>query len=405
MTGFYKDTMPEYQFETLAVHAGHGSERPRPVATPIYTSASHVHATVESLDAVFDGSVPGHYYSRNGNPTTEAFEQAVAVLEGASGAVAFASGMSALHGALMAAGVRSGDTVLAARDLYGVTIRLLEDIVDLSGARTVFVDTTNTEAVREALRSHRARVLLFETISNPLLRLADLPNLCSIAKETRTTVVVDSTFTSPWLARPLEMGADMVMHSATKYLGGHGDAIGGIVATKASRLEALKKANVVAGSVLGPFEAALLARGIQTLPLRMQRQCENAAALAAWLEEQVEVSRVYYPGLPSHPQHTLAQSLYGHRGYGGMVSFELRDGNLEQASRFINALRVFLNAPSLGDVQSLAMSPAIASHRAVPPEQRAALGIADSLVRLSVGIENLEDLREDLSNGLQATHA
>jgi cystathionine gamma-synthase/methionine-gamma-lyase len=393
--------LADLHFDTLTVHAGEPEARPRPTVSPIYTASSYVYDTTDELDAAFEGAGP--FYRRNGNPTTDAFAAACAVLEGAEGAVAFASGMAALHGALLAAGVKSGDTIVAARDLYGITARLLRQFFTDAGVMTIFTDLTDTQAAAEAITRHRPRAVICESLSNPLLRIADIEALAQMAHEAEAALLVDNTFASPALLQPHTLGADLVVHSATKYLGGHGDALGGVVTANSPYLPAVRAANIVVGAVLAPFEAALLLRGVRTLALRMERHSANAAAIAAWLSEQPEIARVHYPGLPWHPQHALAVKLFEGRGFGGMVSFELSGVGREGSARFIDSLALALPGPTLGDVTTLVMCPAIASHRAFTPEERVDLGIPDSLIRLSVGIENPDDIIADLGQALHHT--
>lgn len=386
---------------TRAVHAG--ERRPPadfiPVATPIYSSASFVYEKLETIDQIVGGERPGFTYSRHDNPTTASLEEAVAALEEADFAVAFASGMTALHMAIMACGARQGDRIMAARDLYGVTYKLLMDVWGSSAEPPRFVDTFDPAALARELDEYRPAVLLVETISNPLLRICDLEAVCAAARARKCRVIVDSTFATPMLVRPLTLGADFVVHSATKYLGGHGDLVGGVVATREEFRQPLKYFSRLIGPVLGPFEAWLTRRGMKTLPLRMERHCANAARVAAWLEKHPRVARVNYPGLASHPDHALAGRLF--RGmYGGNVSFEIRDAGRPEVFRFINALRLCVAATSLGDVHSMVLYPAISSHRDMAPKMRQRLGIGDNLVRLSVGIEEVEDILEDLEQAL-----
>lgn len=390
---------PNTHFETLAVHGGQSKARPCPSVTPIYTASSYGYETTVDLDAAFTGGGP--FYSRYGNPTTDAFENACAALEGSAGAVAFGSGMAALHGALLGAGVKAGDTVIAGRDLYGVTVRLLNEVFAPAGVRAEYIDTTDLDATRAAISRLKPRAVLVEAISNPLLRLADISALAKAAHSFGAALIVDSTFATPYLVRPHDLGADLVVHSATKYLGGHGDALGGVVTGAGDALAAVRTANVVIGAVLAPFEASLLHRGLKTLALRMERHCANAAAVAAWLESHPGISRVYYPGLESHPQHKLAMHLFGDRGFGGMVSFDLRGGDRDLVSRFIDSLKLAFPGPTLGDVETLVMYPTLASHRALSAEQRADLGISDALVRLSVGIEHASDIIADIEQALE----
>jgi cystathionine beta-lyase/cystathionine gamma-synthase len=395
---------------TQAVHAGERAERPdfTPVSVPIYPSVGFLYEDMRDLDAVFGGEREGYVYPRYGSPTVTAFERAMAVLEGApeSGpgrsyaAVAFASGMAAVHAALLGAGVRAGTTVVAAADVYGATYALLERLMTTLEVRTRFVDITDLEEVTQAVQAERPVVLLCEIISNPLMKVADVPALATLARESGAALVVDNTFASPYLFRPLAHGADFAVHSATKYLGGHGDVMAGVVVCSAERARDLRERQKLLGANLGPQEAWLALRGLKTLPLRMRQHCANALAVAQWLQEQQAVARVNYPGLASHPQHGVARRLLGERGFGGMLSFELRDAGQAQVFRFMEALELVLPATTLGDVYSLTLYPAHSSHRQLSPEVRAALGIGEGLVRLSVGIEQAEDIVADLAQAL-----
>jgi len=390
------------QLATRAVHAGAHPPRPdfTPTVTPIHPSVTYYYEQMEDLDGVFAGTQPGYVYTRYGNPTVAALEEAAAALEEGESALAFASGMAAIYTALLAVGARAGSAVVAARDVYGATYALLDRLMRSQGVTTRFVDVADLEAVETACAELQPVALLAETISNPLLKVADLPALADVAHRHGAVLLVDNTFATPCLVQPLNLGADVVIHSATKYLGGHGDVLGGVVvasqARRADMLEALK----VTGGNLGPQEAWLVLRGIKTLPLRMQRHCENGLAVARWLEAHPQVSRVNYPGLPSHPQHALAEQLFGGRGYGGMVSFDLAGADRERVFRFFEALRLCIPATTLGDVQTLALYPAHSSHRALSAEERARIGIGDGLVRLSVGIEAVEDIIDDLEQAL-----
>lgn len=399
-----------WSFDTLAAHAGEShpgdpSEAEwRPTAGPIHNASGFFMPSLDALDEVFAGTRPGYFYTRDGNPTVRAFEAAVAALEGAPLVGAFGSGMAAIHAAILAAGVGPGDRIVATQDLYGLTRVLLATHFAELGVRTDFLDLTDLAAVERAL-GDGARVLYLETISNPLVKVLDLDALIGLARRAGAVTIVDNTFASPYLLRPIEHGADLVLHSATKYIGGHGDVTGGTVAAAdeatGRRLHYLAK---LLGAVLGPNEAFLAHRGLKTLSLRMTRQCDNALAVARWLAEQPAVERVYYPGLPSHPQHELAGRLLGGR-YGAMLAFDLRGGDRETVGRFMDALELVAPAPTLGDLRTLTLYPAVASHRGLTPEQRRAVGIGDGLIRLSVGIEEPADLVEDLERGLRAATA
>ncbi len=396
--------MAETSIFTVAVHAGERASRPdfTPVATPIYYASSYIYEEPETLDAVFAGTRPGPVYARYGNPTNAALEVAVAALEGGEAALGYGSGMAAIHGALLGAGVRAGSAVLAAQDVYGATHTLLRELFTAQGVKTRFVDVTDLHSVSDALSESKPVALLVETISNPLLKVADLPKLADLAHRAGAALIVDNTFATPYLCRPLIHGADYAVHSATKYLGGHGDVLGGVVVTSAERRARLNELNKLIGGNLGPQEAWLILRGLKTLPLRVKRQCESAATIAIWLMKHPKISRVHYPGLPEHAQYALAARLLEHGAYGAVISFDLRGGDRESVFRFLRALRLILPATTLGDIYSLVLYPAMSSHRSLPPEVRRGIGIGDGLVRLSVGIEDPADILADLEQALEA---
>lgn len=389
---------------TQAVHAGERQPAPRevPVTTPIYHAVGYLEPSAAAMEAVFAGEEHGYVYRRYESPTVDAFERAVATLEGGEAAFATASGMAAVHAALLAAGVRSGSAVIAAQDCYGATYSLLSTLMAEQGVAVTFVDATDLAQVQAALAEKKPVALLVETISNPLLKLADIAALAASARAAGAALIVDNTFATPFLCRPLALGADYVVHSASKYIGGHGDVLAGVVATSAANRQKLFTLEKLIGAVLAPEVAWLALRGLKTLPLRMERHCANALAVATWLAQHPAVARVHYPGLPGHPQHELAQRLLGGRGFGGMVAFELRHGTQAAAFRFLDALRLILPATTLGDVYSLALYPVMASHRALPPAERLRLGITDGLLRLSIGIEDIADIIADLEPALQA---
>ena len=391
---------------TQAVHAGERGPRPdfTPVSTPIYPSVGYLYEDMGDLDGVFGGERAGYVYPRYGSPTLSAFEQAVATLEAAEDAVAFASGMGAVHAALMGAGARAGTAVVAAADVYGATYALLDRTFRSLGTRVRFVDITDLTQVSRAVAEERPVAVLCEIISNPLMKVADIPALADMAHQVGAALIVDSTFATPYLFRSLEHGADYAVHSATKYLAGHGDVLAGVVACSAERGLDLRERQKLLGANLGPQEAWLAHRGLKTLPLRMCQHCANAQVVAGWLFEHPAVARVNYPGLPDHPQHAVALRLFEGRGFGGMMSFELREAGQADVFRFMEALELVLPATTLGDVYSLTLYPAHSSHRQVAPEVRAAIGIGDGLVRLSVGIEEAEDIIADLAQALCTLH-
>ncbi|WP_067488358.1 trans-sulfuration enzyme family protein [Actinomadura hibisca] len=371
----------------------------RPVGTPIYQTHIFTFDDSDDLANTFHGPPEGrgYVYSRYGNPTVQAFGQAVAEMEGGVAALTAGSGMGAVSGVLLAL-LQSGDHVVAQRCLYGGTMSLLGDLTERWGVTVDHVSGNDPEEVRAALRPE-TRLLILETIANPTTQVADLPALAAVAREAGVTVLVDNTFATPLLCRPLEHGVDIVLHSATKYLGGHADVIAGVAVFADTELhERVWKRMIDLGSVLDPHSAHLLLRGLATLPLRMRRQGDNAQALAERLARHPAVTHVAYPGLPDHPQHELAGRLLD-GGYGGVLSFELAGGR-EAGRVLVEALRLVSLAPSLGDVRTLAMHPASTSHNMLDAAALAAAGISESTVRLSVGIEHPDDLWADLEQAL-----
>lgn len=393
---------PSLSFATQAVHAGERGPKPdfTPVTTPIYQSASFVYDTLETMDAIFGGERPGYVYTRYGNPTVAALERAVATLEGGETAVAYASGMAAIHATLLALDVVSGGAVVAAQDLYGATSTLLTTIFARQGVNVRLVDMTDLDQVERAVQELRPTVVMAEMISNPLLKVIDLEQVATIAHAHGAVMVVDSTFTSPYLLQPLRYGADFVIHSATKFLGGHGDVTGGIVVAPMAYRAKLELVGRLVGGTLSPHEAYLTLRGIKTLPLRLRQQCHNAMAIARWLAEHPRIGRVHYPGLEQHPGHGIAKRLLRDGCFGSVLSFELVDGDQARVFAFLNNLRLCLLATTLGDIYTELLYPTMSSHRMLSPEQRAALGISDALIRLSAGIEERHDLLADLEQAL-----
>ena len=387
---------------TQAVHAGERAARPdfTPVSTPLYRSVGYLYDDMHTLDGIFGDERPGYVYPRYGSPTVAALESAAATLEGGEAALATSSGMAAIHLALLAANASNGNSVVAAQDCYGATYALLRDLFTAQGVAVRFVDITDLAEVESGLAEAQPAALLLETISNPLLKVAAIPRLVEMAHAAGAQVIVDNTFATPYLCRPLEHGADVVVHSSTKYFGGHGDVMGGLVITSASNRARLFQLIKMIGCNLGPDEAWLTLRGLKTLPLRMRQHCANGQAVAEWLAGHPRIARVHYPGLPGHPQHRVAQHLFGDMGYGGMVSFELKDADQTTVFRFLEALQLVLPATTLGDVYSLVLYPAMSSHRALSPAERAQVGISEGLVRLSVGIEAAEDIIADLEQAL-----
>jgi cystathionine gamma-lyase len=381
------DNLQNRGFATRAIHAGQDPD-PATGATivPIYATST------------FTQEAPGHHkgfeYSRSGNPTRAALETCLASLEGGARGLAFASGLAASTAVLSI--LRPGDEVAAAADLYGGTFRLLERVFKPWGLVPRYTEVSTPDGLA-AVITPATKMIWIETPTNPLLQIIDLSAVAELARRRGALLVVDNTFASPYLQRPLEAGADLVVHSTTKYLGGHSDVIGGAVIGSRQHLEPIAFYQNAAGGVPGPFDAWLTLRGMKTLALRMERHCANASALAEWLVAHPAVERVYYPGLREHPGHEIAARQM--RGFGGMISVRLR-GEGERAHRFLGRTRLFSLAESLGGVESLVGHPATMTHASIPAEIRSARGIDDSLVRLSVGIEDVDDLRDDLANAL-----
>jgi len=381
-------------FGTRAIHAG---QEPDPttgaIMTPIYATSTYVQRS--------PGEHRGFEYSRTKNPTRLAYENCVAALEGGARGLAFASGLAAT--ATLLELLDSGSHVIAGDDLYGGTVRLFERVRRRSaGLDFTFADLSDPAALEDAIRSN-TRLIWVETPSNPMLKLVDLEAVASFAKRRGILAVADNTFATPYLQRPLELGFDAVVHSATKYLNGHSDMIGGVLVTREAELgERVAFLQNAVGAVAGPFDSFLALRGLKTLHLRMERHSSNAQELAVWLEQQPAVERVIYPGLKSHQQHALAKRQM--RSFGGMISAVLR-GDLAFTRRVLESCRIFALAESLGGVESLIEHPGIMTHASLPAGQRVALGILDNLIRLSVGVEDIEDLKEDLAQAFAVAEA
>lgn len=389
-------------FSTRAVHAG---EHPAPgdytpVVGPIHPTVGYVYEHMDDLDAVMGASREGYVYPRYGSPTVAAFEAAVADLEEGEAAFAFSSGMAAIHVALLAAGVRQGSSIVAAMDIYGATFTILRRLFTELGVNVHLVDVTDLGQVEAALAETRPVIVVAETISNPLLKVADVPALIELAHRSGFQVLIDNTFASPYLCNPYPLGAEYVMHSATKFIAGHGDVMAGVVVTSAENRLKMYELNKMIGSTLGPFEAWLAMRGLKTLPLRIRRQCDNAAQVAAWMTSHPRIARVNYPGLPDHPQHELACRQFQERGFGSVLSFEIVGADKAKAFRFMDALKLCMPATTLGDIYSIVLHPASSSHRGLSAEERAEVGISDGLVRLSAGIEDIADIIADLDQAL-----
>jgi cystathionine beta-lyase/cystathionine gamma-synthase len=375
------------RFSTICIHAG---QEPDPstgaIITPIYQTSTYVQDGL--------GRHKGYEYARTQNPTRAALEANIAAIENGKAGFAFASGMAA-EGAIMTL-LQSGDHVVVTDNTYGGTYRLFERVLRKYQLDFSYVDTSKLEDIAAAIRP-ATKMLFLETPTNPTLRLTDLKGACEIAHAQNVTVVVDNTFASPYVQRPIEFGADIVVHSTTKFLNGHSDSVGGVVvAVKAEHIEWLRFVQNAEGAILGPMDAWLVLRGTKTLPIRMERHNANAQSLADFLASHPKVSRVHYPGLSSHPQHALAQRQM--LGFGGLISIEL--GSLDRARTLLEGVRLMALAESLGGVETLISHPASMTHASVPPERRQRIGVTEDMVRISVGIEDVDDLRDDLAQAL-----
>ena len=375
------------RFSTICIHAG---QEPDPstgaIITPIYQTSTYVQ---EAL-----GQHKGYEYGRTQNPTRSAFEANIAALEHGAAGFGFASGMAATNAVMTL--LEAGDHVVVTDNTYGGTYRLFERVLRKYGLDFTYADTSKVDAIAKAIRPD-TKMLFLETPTNPVLRLSDIAAASEVAHARGVFVVVDNTFASPYVQRPLDLGADIVVHSTTKFLNGHSDSVGGVVVAKRDEhVEALRFLQNAAGAIIGPMDAWLVLRGTKTLTVRMERHNTNALALAEFLAAHPKVATVHYPGLPSHPQHALARTQM--RGFGGLIAFEL--GSLDRARTLLNNVTLIALAESLGGVESLISHPASMTHGSVPAERRAELGITDDMVRLSVGIEDLDDLKEDLAQAL-----
>lgn len=383
---------------TKAIHAGERRDPPiGPVSTPIYETSVFVFSSTQELVDVISQRKEGYLYTRFDNPTVTAVEHKMAVLEGVDAAAAFSSGMAAITSSLVTL-VSSGDHIVTTHDIYGGTISLFSDVLAKFGVDVSWVEATDTEAFSNAVRGE-TKAIFVETPTNPTLKLVDLAKLSKIGKEKGIPVIVDSTFATPHNMRPALHGVDVIVHSATKYLGGHNDVTAGVVCGKTEFIQKLKATRKMLGGTLDPMAAWLLLRGLKTLVVRMQRHNSNSRQVAEWLEKHPKVKRVYYPGLESHPQYKLANDQMW--GFGGVVSFEV-DGSFETTTRFVESLKLCLLAPSLGGTETLVTQPVTSSHYFMSAEDRQKAGITDQLVRLSIGTEYVDDIIADLDQAFKA---
>jgi methionine-gamma-lyase len=383
-------------FQTKAIHGGTNPDNNKSVATPIYQTSTFRFDTVEEGARLGQDIGPGYYYTRWGNPTGRVFEEKIALLEGAEDALATSSGMAAISTAVLSL-VKKGDHVVAPRAIYQATYELFQEILPDFGVEVTFLDVPTAEAYEHALRQN-TRLLYIETPNNPLLQITDIAAVCSLARAHGAMTIADNTFATPYNQNPISLGVDVVVHSATKYIGGHSDVTAGVILGSREVIQRIKHRFRIYGSVLDPFASWLLIRGLKTLGVRMERHNANAQRLAEFLASHPAVERVYYPGLPSHPGHETARRQM--RGFGGMLSFEVK-GGFDAGVRCVEALRVCTLAVSLGGVETLVTHPASTSSVGIPREERIRAGITDGLIRVSVGIEDIEDLLRDFDQALR----
>lgn len=371
-----------------------------PVTTPIFTAASYAYDSMEQLDRVFDLQETGPSYARYDNPTRSALEEVVRELEGGAGAIACASGMIAIQTALLGALLDRPKRVLAANMMYGATTAMLMKIFEPLGVETTQVDPCDLAAFETALQETKPGVVIVETIANPLLRVPALDKIAELCKNAGASLIVDNTFATPLLVRPLDLGANIVCHSLTKYFAGHGDVLGGVIVADQAHFDTIRTLSRTSGPVLGPFESYLTMRGIKTLALRYERQCANAIQVAQWLTKHAGVERIYFPGDPAHPDAATIARLFPNDRYSGLIAFEIKNAGRAEVFRFMENLKMIVRATSLGDVHTMILYPAMASHRDLSPKHRQRLGIQDNLVRMSIGIEAVDDILADLDQAL-----
>jgi len=391
------------KFETKVVHSGDRKRAPQkatPSTTPIYLASTYFYDTSETLDRIFGHEEEGPSYSRYNNPTNDALEELTTELEEGHGSLATSSGMTALQLAFQAALMDKAPRIVSASAIYGATMKMLDIILTPFNIETTYVDISDLAAVKATVEKVKPGCIFMESISNPVLRVGDISEIAKIAKENGATLIVDSTFSTPMLQKPLTEGANMVVHSATKYFAGHGDVLGGIIVSDQEHHETVRMVSRVVGGTLGPFESYLTMRGIKTLALRFERQCQNAAALAEWLCSHPMVEKVNYCGDPNHPDAAVIKKSFTPGLYGGILSFEIKGADRAAVMQFMNRLKMIVPGTSLGDVHTLLLYPVIASHRDVAPKLRERMGIRDNLVRISAGIEALEDIKADLDAAL-----
>ena len=397
-----------WTLETLLVHGSRkyavSHHSGKPTVQPISPSTTYLHEDAEALDRAFSGELPSgekaYVYARQGNPNAQALENVLAEAEGGAGAVVFGSGMAAIHAAVLTAGLVPGAKIFIARDLYGPTIGMLRSLFLPFGVEVLLRDLCSPN-VGQMIRDEQPDVIYAETLSNPLVKLIDLDAISAAAREVGAVTVVDSTFCTPYLLKPLEHGFDIVVHSATKYISGHGDCTAGVmICSQNAHIQQAHTYATMLGAMLGPFDAFLVSRGMKTLPLRMERQCDNALTVARYLQQHPAIEGVYYPGLADHPQHELAIRLFRRERFGGLLAFELKEQSRAAAFRFMDKLQLCLPATTLGDVYTELSYPPMSSHRNLTAAERQQIGISDGCIRFSVGIEDVGDIIRDLEQAL-----
>ena len=394
------------KFETQVVHVGdrkRGGPNAIPSTTPIHLATTYFYETAETLDRIFGHEEEGSSYSRYANPTNEALEELTTTLENGHGTLATCSGMTALQLAFQAALIDRRHRIVSSNSIYGATMKLLDQVLAPYDVEIKYVDITDLDAVENAIEKEKPGCVFMETMSNPLLRVGRIDKVAELAKKAGAALVVDSTFATPMLVRPLEHGANIVVHSATKYFAGHGDVLGGLVISDAENHENVRMLSRIVGGGLGPFESYLTMRGIKTLALRFERQCQNARKLAACLANHPNVDKVYYCADPAHPDAATIQHLFAPGLFGAILSFEIKGADKAAVMQFMNRLKMIVPGTSLGDVHTLLLYPVMSSHRDVSPKFRERVGIRENLVRVAAGIEAVEDIMADLDGALRGT--
>ena len=392
------------KFESEVVHAGDRKRTPGamvPSTTPIQLGTTYFYDSAETLDRFLGEPEQGFSYARYANPTNQALEELVTQLERGHSSLATASGMAGVQIAFQAALIDRPHSIIASASIYGATIALIDKILEPFDIRVKYVDPFNLEELQRTIDEHQPGCIFLEAISNPLLRVPRIDKIAEMAQKVGACVIVDSTFATPMLMRPLELGANIVVHSATKYLAGHGDVLGGVVVTDEAHTSTVRSLARIAGPQLGPFESYLTMRGIKTLAVRFERQCQNAKQLAEWLQSHPLVERVYYCSDKQHPDAEAIRHLFAPGLFGAILSFEIKAANKTAVLGFMDRLKMVVPGTSLGDVHTLLLYPLIASHRNVSPKMRERMGIRENLVRVAAGIENVEDIKADLDQALR----